>query len=278
MIRARRLFVVAASIGISAVVSLAVAQEEAREDRSGAAYRKALHEKLDVEIERLTARIADAPENVELYSRRGDARFFRGKFAEAVADFDRMVELQPELDKSHWRRGIALFYARQYDKAAHQFEIYHSFDNVDRENGVWRYLSQFKSAGRGKAREGLLRYEKDDREPFPDVYRMFAGELTGREVIERIERAEIPDTDRQKRQFYADLYVGLNQFVEGDLAAAEKHLQAAVRNRWGESAGGGPTWMWHVARVHHDLLRDAREQKGEGKSPESSPSSQRDPK
>lgn len=233
--------------------------EEADEDRAGESFRRRVNEKFDAEIEKLTARIEDSPKNVDLHSRRGDARFFRGQFADAVADFDRMVELRPDLDTSHWRRGIARFYAQNYDQAAHQFEIYHSFDNVDRENGIWRYLSQFKAVGKAKAREGLLRYEKDDREPFPDVYRLFGGDLAGKDVIERINRAEIGKEEREKRLFYAELYVGLNDFVEGDAASAEKHLAAAVRNHWGETAGGGPTWMWHVGRVHHDLLRDARE-------------------
>jgi len=242
--------------------------DDSDEDRAGEAYRRHVNEKLDAEIEKLTARIEESPKNVDLYSRRGDARFFRGLFVESVADFDRMVELKPDLDTSHWRRGIARFYARQYDKAAHQFEIYHSFDNVDRENGIWRYLSQFKAVGKEKAREGLLRYEKDDREPFPDVYRLFAGDQSGKQVIERINRAEISKDEREKRLFYAELYVGLNDFVEGDVASAEKHLAAAVRNHWGETAGGGPTWMWHVARVHHDLLRDAREKAKDGAASE----------
>jgi lipoprotein NlpI len=232
--------------------------DDAVEDRAGDAYRRQVNERLDGEIARLTARIADAPENVDLYSRRGDARFFRGEFAEAVADFDQMVKLRPDLETSHWRRGIARFYAADYKGAAHQFEIYHSFDNVDRENGIWRYLSQHKALGQARAREGLLRYEKDDREPFPDVYRLFAGKTTGPEVLQRIGTADLTKDEREKRLFYAELYVGLNDYVEGDADSAEKHLEAAVRNRWGETAGGGPTWMWHVARIHHDLLRDAR--------------------
>src|SRR5204863_5187651 len=130
--------------------------------------------------------IKGLPEDVDLYSRRGDANFFRGKFAEAVADYEKMVELKPDLDASHWRKGIACFYAQRYKDAAHQFEIYHSFDNVDRENGIWRFLSQAKSMGLTEARKGLLQYKKDDREPFPDVYRMFAGEMTGAQVLQRI--------------------------------------------------------------------------------------------
>ncbi len=216
--------------------------------------REKMNAEFDADITRLTGQIDKAPKTVDLYSRRGDAFFFRGKFADAVADYEKMVELQPDLETSHWRKGIAYFYAKRYKDAAKQFEIYHSFDNVDRENGIWRYLSQTKALGREKAREGLLKYEKDDREPFPDVYRLFAGEKTADEVLGRIMLEKTTPDERNKRLFYAELYVGLNEFVEGRLEAAEKHLAEAVKNEWGAKAGGGPGYMWHVARVHHDLL------------------------
>src|SRR5262249_46943154 len=218
--------------------------------------RDKMNARFDEDIARLTGQIEKAPKSVDFYSQRGDAYFFRGKFAEAVADYARMVELKPDLETSHWRKGIACFYAKRFRDAAKQFEIYHSFDNVDRENGIWRYLSQTKALGRDKAREGLLKYEKDDREPFPDVYRLFAGDITGDELLKKIRDAKISDQQRQQRLFYAELYVGLNEFVEGRLESAEQHLRLAAKNEWGSKAGGGPGYMWHVARVHHDLLVD----------------------
>jgi lipoprotein NlpI len=221
--------------------------------------RDALNKRFDGEIAQFTRQIEQSPNSDDLYSRRGDAYFFRGKFPEAVADFEKMVELNPDLDRSHWRKGIAYFYAGRYKNAATQFENYHSFDNVDRENGIWRYLSQTKALGRDKAREGLLKYEKDDREPFPDVYRLFSGELSGDDVVKRINDAKISPREREQRLFYAELYVGLNDYVEGRLESAEKHLGEAAKNNWGAKAGGGPGWMWHVARVHHDLLVAERE-------------------
>jgi len=220
--------------------------------------REKLNARFDEDVARLTDLIEKAAESVDVYSQRGDAYFFRGKFVEAVADYEKMVELKPDLETSHWRKGIACFYAKRYKDAAKQFEIYHSFDNVDRENGIWRYLSQTKALGREKAREGLLKYEKDDREPFPDVYRLFAGEITGEELLKKINTAKISDQQRQQRLFYAELYVGLNEFVEGRLESAEQHLGLAAKNAWGSNAGGGPGYMWHVARVHHDLLVDER--------------------
>src|SRR5262245_52592463 len=239
----------AANLFFAVFIAAASAADRER-DRMNAGF--------DKDIARLTEQIEKSPRTVDLYSRRGDANFFRGNFAEAVADYEKMVELEPDLETSHWRKGIVYFYAKRYKDAAHQFEIYHSFDNVDRENGIWRYLSQTKALGRDKAREGLLKYEKDDREPFPDVYRLFAGELTGDEVLKKINAAKITDQQRKQRLFYAELYVGLNEFVEGRLESAEQHLGLAAKNAWGSNAGGGPGYMWHVARVHHDLLVDER--------------------
>lgn len=238
------------AIFLFAVTTVGVSAAEGERDKMNAGF--------DEDIARLTRQIDKAPKTVDLYSRRGDAFFFRRNFAEAVADYEKMVELQPDLETSHWRKGIAYFYAKRYKDAAKQFEIYHSFDNVDRENGIWRYLSQTKALGRAKAREGLLKYEKDDREPFPDVYRLFAGEKTADEVLGRIMLEKTTPEERNKRLFYAELYVGLNEFVEGRLESAERHLEQAAKNEWGAKAGGGPGYMWHVARVHHDLLVDER--------------------
>ncbi len=203
----------------------------------------------------MTKAIEANPKNLNAYSRRGDACFFLGRFEEAVADYDEMNKLDESQASSHWRRGIALFYAGKFKDAAAQFESYHSFDQVDRENGIWRYLSQYKAFGREKAREGLLKYEKDDREPFPSVYKLFAGTMKPDEILERIEAAEISKDEREKRLFYAHLYIGLNHTVEGDAAAAQRHLRLSTLNKWGPAAGYGPNYMWHVGRLHEELLR-----------------------
>lgn len=207
----------------------------------------------DTEV-RLTGTIEASPKNGDLYSRRGDVRFFLGDFKAAVADYNKMVELEPELDSGHWRRGIAWFYTGEYEKAAGQFERYHSFDNVDRENGIWRYLCQYKAFGVEKAREGLLKYEKDDREPFGDVYRLFQGTVTSEELLSKIREAKISDAEREKRLFYAELYVGLNDAVEGRTDSAREHLSAAAKNTWPGQSGYGPHYMNQVARLHAELL------------------------
>jgi lipoprotein NlpI len=210
------------------------------------------------QMERLTKWVEEDPKQVQAYSQRGDARMFLGEFPEAVTDYRRMVELDEKLDASHWRLGIALFFAERYDEAAAQFDRYHAFDDVDRENGIWRYLSQYRASGKEEARKELLRYEKDDREPFPDVYRLFSGEITPKEIHQRIEADELSETERDKRLFYAHLYIGMNELVEERPDSAREHLHQAVQNRWPRRAGYGPRYMWQVARLQYDLLVDER--------------------
>ncbi len=201
-------------------------------------------------VKRTTTALEQQPDSVSLLSQRGDALFFLGRFDAAVRDYDRMAVLDPELDSSHWRRGIAWFYAGDYRKAAGQFERYHTFDQVDRENGIWRYLSQVKAYGRDKARQELLKYEKDDREPFPAVYQLFAGQTTPEAILKSIAAADLSADEREKRLFYAQLYIGLNEAVEDRPESALEHLEQAVNNRWGPKAGYGPHFMWQVGRLN----------------------------
>jgi lipoprotein NlpI len=223
--------------------------------------RDKMQAKFKSQIAELTAKIKEDPKNVGFYSRRADVYFFSGEFEKSVADYEKMVELNKDSGPSHWRRGIARFYANKFKEAAHQFEIYHSFDDVDRENGIWRFFSQYKAYGPKKAREGLLKYKKDDREPFPSVYKLFSGDLKGEAILKAIEAAEISDSDREKRRFYANLYVGLNYALEDKPKLALPFLKDSTANKWGPVSGYGPNYMWHVGRLHYELLLKKPEDK-----------------
>jgi lipoprotein NlpI len=212
-------------------------------------------QQLQQSVDSLTKAIETTPDNHELYSQRGDALFSLGKFKEALADYDKLVELKPELDASHWRRGIAYFYAGRFADGAAQFDRYHSFDNVDRENGIWRYLCQAMEKGREEAQKELLRYEKDDREPFGDVYRLFAGSITPEQILQHIAAAQISDMERTKREFYAELYIGLHLSVLKEDKEALEYLAQAAASPWAPSAGYGPHYMWRVAKLHHEQLQ-----------------------
>lgn len=223
-----------------------------------------LTEQERAEIDKAQRRILDANSvipavpSVSAHSKRGDALFFLGRFPQAVDEYQEMVKIDPDVDASHWRLGIALFFADQPQVAVAQFEKYHSFDDVDRENGIWRYLSQFKAGGSEVAQKELLKYAKDDREPFPAVYKLFDGSMTPEQALANIP-SDLPATERDKRLFYTELYIGMHMVVKRQTELAKNYLRLAVSRKWPRTSGFGPNYMWHVGRVQLDQLLRADE-------------------
>ncbi|MEQ9408109.1 MAG: hypothetical protein RIK87_10310 [Fuerstiella sp.] len=226
---------------------------DARSHPLNAAERTALTQKYQTLLDRLPAPKAGDADAISVHSRRGDALFFLSRFPEAVRAYQAMVTLDKSLDASHWRLGIALFFAEQPQQAVQQFEKYHSFDDVDRENGIWRYLSQYRATDGTTAQKELLRYEKDDREPFPAVYRLFDGSLTAEAALAGISD-QLPASERDKRLFYTELYIGMHMVVQKKPEQAKKYLSRAVSRQWPRGNGFGPNYMWHVGRVQLEAL------------------------
>lgn len=211
-----------------------------------------LNKRFQEQEKKASLAIKENPQLVRGWSGRGDMRLFLGDFEGAKSDYEKMILLDPSLEVSHWRLGIAYFYLKEYDKAARQFEIYHNYDAIDRENGIWRFMSQFKSKGLRTAREGLLTYKKDDRPPYPLLYEMFAGRLKPDEVFTEIEKVNYPENYRNRVLFHATLYVGIYlELVEGNKEMAGNLLRKAFENKYGRATG---TYMWQVARLHYFQL------------------------
>ena len=191
--------------------------------------------------------------SIPAYSRRGDAYLFLGKPKEAVADFEKMIALDPSQDAPHWRLGIAYYFAGDFAKSAKQFEKYHAYDDHDRENGVWKFFAQARVDGIEKARKEMLEYKRFDREPFPAVYELLAGKKTGSEVFAEMEKKGRKDD--AVVMFFAHYYVGWHEQLLGNAAAAKEHLAKAVELGQKARAGGGSGYMVEVARLHFEALK-----------------------
>ena len=63
--------------------------------------------KLDLAFEEnereLSKSIAGNPGSLRGWSKRGDMRLFLGKFQDAKTDYEKMIQLDTELEVSHWR-------------------------------------------------------------------------------------------------------------------------------------------------------------------------------
>lgn len=233
----------------------ALAEEQ---DKTIALLNKDLQDSLSRQLDSIPKIHPEDPNAVDAYSRRGDLLMFLGRFDAAEADYKQMVTLNPDLDSSHWRLGIAMYFAGHPEQAAEQFDKYHSFDNVDRENGIWRYLSHRAAFGKEMARKQLLKYEKDDRPPFREVYRLFDGSLSPAEVLSAIP-ANLEESPRDSRLFYSHLYIGLNSAAEGQSDKAIHSLRLATLNNWPRKAGYGPNYMWHIGRLKYLELHHSQQ-------------------
>jgi lipoprotein NlpI len=183
------------------------------------------------------------PNRADAYLHRGLVHFKMGKIKESIADFDKQIELDPRAKISHWQRGISYYYAGRYDDGRKQFEGYQDFDSNDVENAVWRFMCMAKTDGLDKARKAILKIGDDRRVPMRQVYDLFKGDLKTDDVIAAAKAATTV-----RALFYAHLYVGIYEDLQGDKKKAFEHLNKAAEDyRIGH-------YMWDVARIHRDIL------------------------
>src|SRR4030095_5214325 len=71
---------------------------------------------------------------------RAIADFQRGRVAESVAGFDKLVKLVPDTEPQLWQRGIALYYVGRYRDCRAQFESHRTVNPNDVENAAWHFL------------------------------------------------------------------------------------------------------------------------------------------
>jgi lipoprotein NlpI len=186
----------------------------------------------------------DAP----AYQSRGLVQFKAGKINESIADFDKYIELKPAAKISHWQRGISYYYAKRYDDGRKQFEGYQDFDSNDVENAVWRFMCMVRADGIDKARKAILKIGDDKRVPMRQVYDLYKGDLKPADVMAAANGTKGTAAQRNSQLFYAHLYVGIYFDLLGDKKKAFEHLNKATEDhRIGH-------YMWDVARVHRDLL------------------------
>ena len=197
----------------------------------------------------LTRAIEETPHSVNLLSRRGDLRQFLGRFAAAVADYEKMIELDPAQDAPHWRLGIAYYFNGEFEKGSKQFEKYHQYDGRDRENGVWKFLCDARSKGLDQARCSMLVYSRFDRHPFPSIYEMLEGKMSPQAMLDGAQ--DLGGKQNPQVSFFAMYYAGVYYDLIGDAAKGGRLVTEAVNLFSQDTAGnGGPGYMWQVARLH----------------------------
>jgi lipoprotein NlpI len=173
----------------------------------------------------------------------GMDKFVAGQIAASVKDFDAAAKLSPESAPQLWQRGIALYYLKQYEEGRKQFESHRLVNPNDVENAAWWYLCMARLNRRKEAQEKLLPVGPDDRIPMTEIYALYSGKGTEKQVIAAMESGDVNERDRKIRRFYGYLYLGLFAEANGALPKANDYLRKSVQ----QNVGG---YMWEVARIH----------------------------
>ena len=175
--------------------------------------------------------------------------FFAGRIKEAVADWDKVVELAPRQAPYNWQRGLGLYYAERYEDGVAQFELHQTVNSNDVENAAWHFICMVRTKGGSveKAREKLIPIEGDSRVPMKQIHDLFAGKGTADDVLAAA-KAGNPIEERLRNNLcYAHLYLGLYFEALGEQEKANAHMKlAAVDYKMDH-------YMGQTAQVHHKL-------------------------
>ena len=179
---------------------------------------------------------------------RGEEHFRHARITEAIADFERQIKLRPDQAAGHWQRGIAYYYAGEYEKGSRQFELHQTVNPQDVENAVWHFMCVVRApnATVDTARKSLIPVTQDTRIPMRQIQGLFAGTTTPEEVL-RV-GAESGDTAK----FYADLYVGLYYEALNRDDESRRFIARAADN-----PAARQNYMGDVSRVHMRLRKKA---------------------
>ncbi|MDE0827261.1 MAG: hypothetical protein OSA48_10730 [Akkermansiaceae bacterium] len=190
----------------------------------------------------------DIKTNPAALHERGVEHFYAARIPEAIADWDREIALVPFRAPYHWQRGLALYYAGEYEKGVAQFESHQKVNRNDVENAAWHFLCvvRAKDSSVEKARKKLIPIAGDSRVPMKEVHNLFAGKGTAVDVLAAAKKNAAGD--RLRNQLcYAHLYLGLYYEALGEKQKSATHIKlAAVDYKMDH-------YMGKTAQVHHKL-------------------------
>ncbi|WP_238388925.1 tetratricopeptide repeat protein [Roseimaritima ulvae] len=180
------------------------------------------------------------------YIRLGDAQLRAGHSAQAVANFEKALALQPEQEPYLWQYGIALYFVERYRDGRVLFEKHRRVNPNDVENAAWHFLCAAKETDLATARKILLPAPADRRAPMKQILQRLPG---GQDTAIEAAVQELKGTaGYASARLYADLYIGMIADAEGDSQKAQRYLQRAATTEL-------TSYMADVARVYANHVK-----------------------
>ncbi|KAH9584300.1 hypothetical protein LSM04_008310 [Trypanosoma melophagium] len=103
-----------------------------------------------------TEAIKRNPSEHTSYSNRAAAYLKLGAYSEALADAEKCISLKPDFVKAHARKGHALFWTKQYNKALQAYDggLKYDKDNAECKEGRMRTMMKIQEMASGQAEDG----------------------------------------------------------------------------------------------------------------------------
>ena len=186
-----------------------------------------------------------------LYAK-GEAQFFEGQIEEAVRSWDLEIAASPFREPYHWQRGLAFYYAGEFERGVKQFELHQKVNRNDVENAAWHFLCVVRAGGGSveKGRKALIPIDGDSRVPMKEVHDLFAGKGTEQDVLNAASKDAVGPLLRNQL-CYAHLYLGLYYEALGAIKKSREHIKKSAVDFQMDH------YMGKVAQLHH-MLRKKR--------------------
>lgn len=204
--------------------------------------------KSDQALKELDIAMASMPGNARLYIIRGSLKFRSGRIVDSISDFDKCIELDPQVKPYLWQRGISLYYADKFKEGLDQFAVHREVNPNDVENAFWHFLCNVKLNGVEAAQKDVLLAGYDQRVPLMQVQQLIQGKLSVEDVIAAAEKGGAGTQGQKLSRFYGYLYIGLYYDALGDVEKAKKYIQLCVDQ-------GDSSYMGDVGKIHLDILK-----------------------
>ena len=170
--------------------------------------------------------------------------FGAGAMKDSAEVYDEILAANPNSKPQFWQRGLALYYANEFEKGADQFESHQTYNSQDVENSVWHLLCQSRLTSVQEARKKMIPIEHDSRVPMKQVFDMFAGTGSPEEVLDACGYKK--SKPKLSGQIYHGLiYVGLFHEMMGNQKASQESMIEALTHK-----PDMPGLMGHVAEGH----------------------------
>ena len=153
--------------------------------------------------------------------------FGAGAMKDSAEVYDEVLEANPAIKSRLWQRGLALYYADEFEKGVDQFESHQTYNSQDVENSVWHLLCQSRLTSVEEARKTMIHIERDSRIPMKEVFDMFAGTGSPEEVLAACGYEE-GKPEISSEIYHGLIYVGLFYEMTGDQAASQKAMTEAL--------------------------------------------------